>query len=109
MMLKPRWIRIALVALPGMTASCAVSLPPSAEPPRLTLPRMATTPCVLERLPDTPTEADLEVAYIERGARLVACEEARGLAVETLLAERALQDRWRRETEARRRPSVWFW
>jgi hypothetical protein len=109
MMLKSRWIRIALVAFPGMTASCAVSLPPSVEPPRLTLPRMATTPCVLERLPDSPTEADLEVAYIERGARLVACEQARGLAVETLLAERTLQDGWRRETEARRRPRAWFW
>lgn len=107
MMLKPRWTRIVLLALPGMTASCAVSLPPSAEPPRLTLPAAATTPCVLERLPEAPTQADLEVAYVERGARLVACENARASAVETLTAERALQDRWRQETDARRRPAIW--
>ncbi len=103
MMLKPRWTRIALLALPGMTASCAASLPPSAEPPRLTLPRAATTPCELERLPEAPTLADLEVAYVERGAGLVACENARALAVETLTAERAPQDLWRREADARRR------
>ena len=109
MMLKPRWTRIGLLALPGMIASCAVSLPPSVEPPRLTLPGQATTPCVLERLPAAPTEADLEIAYLERGARLVACESARASAVETLMAERALQDRWRRETDGRRRPPVWPW
>ena len=106
-MLKPRWIRIVWLALPIMTASCAVSLPPSAEPPRLTLPGSATTPCVLERLPEAPTLADLEVAYVERGARLVACENARASAVETFMAERALQDRWRREAGARRRPAIW--
>lgn len=109
MMLKPRWTRIVLLALPSMTASCAASLPPSAEPPRLTLPRTATTPCVLERLPEAPTQADLEVAYVERGARLVACENARATAVETLTAERALQDRWRREPAVRRRPAIWPW
>lgn len=101
-----RWTRIARLALPVMTASCAGSLPPSAEPPRLNLPPAATTPCVLERLPGDPTQADLEIAYAERGLRLVACETARSLAVETLLAERALQDRWRRETAPRTRP--WF-
>ncbi|MEY4555580.1 MAG: hypothetical protein RL093_699 [Pseudomonadota bacterium] len=109
MMLKPRWNRIVWLALLSMTASCAVSPPPSVEPPRLTLPRAATTPCVLERLPEAPTQADLEVAYVERGARLVACESARASAVETLMAERALQDRWRRETDSRRRPPVWPW
>lgn len=109
MMLKPRWTRIVWLALPGMTASCAASLPPFAEPPRLTLPRAASTPCVLVRLPEAPTQADLEVAYVERGASLVACENARAAAVETLTAERALQDRWRRETAARRRPAIWPW
>lgn len=104
-----RWTRIALLALPGTIASCAVSPPPSAAPPRLILPQQATTPCLLERLPATPTQADLEVAYVERGARLVECDSARGLAVETLLAERALQDRWRREAGARPRASIWPW
>lgn len=101
MMPIPRWTLIAWLASPVMTASCAASLPPSAEPPRLTLPEAATRPCVLERLPQAPTLADLEVAYVERGARLVACENARASAVETLTAERALQDRWRRESGAR--------
>ncbi len=103
-----RWTRIALIVLSAMTASCAVSRPPSVEPPRLILPTAATTPCVLERLPPAPTQADLEVAYIERGRRLVACDSARSLAVETLLAERVLQDRWR-DAGARPRPSIWPW
>jgi hypothetical protein len=104
-MLTNRWTRNALPALCGMTASCAASLPPSAEPPRLILPPTAASPCALPRLPQSPSEADLEVTYVERGAALVACETARALAVETLIAERALQDRWRREggTRARRR------
>ncbi len=106
---KPRWIPIAPLALLGMTASCAASPPLSVEPPRLTLPRAATTPCVLERLPEVPTQADLEIAYIERGVRLIACEGARALAVDTLLAERALQDQWRRENPAPRRPAIWPW
>jgi len=88
-----------------MIASCAASPPPSVELPRLTLPPSAATPCVLERLPETPTLADLEVAYIERGVRLVDCDNARVLAVDTLLAERVMQDRWRRETA--RRPRLW--
>lgn len=101
-----RWTRIALLALPGMTASCAASLPPSAEPPRLILPQAAATPCILERLSETPTQADLEIAYMERGSNLLACENARSMAVETLTAERDLQDRWRRETA--QRPRRWF-
>ena len=103
------WTRTALIALSGMTASCAASLPTSAQPPRLILPRAAVTPCVLERLPEAPTQADLEIAYVQRGAHLVACEGARELAVETLLAERALQDRWHREREGRPRPRFWSW
>jgi hypothetical protein len=46
-------------------------------------------------LPDRPTLADLDAAYVKRGAQLVACEAARALAVEMLMAERALLDRWR--------------
>lgn len=97
----PLWIRTARLVLLGMTASCAALPPPSVSPPRLTLPREATTPCVLTRLPDEPTLADLEAAYAERGARLVDCDGARRLAVEVLLAERALQDRWRLDHESR--------
>ncbi|MGV9008492.1 hypothetical protein [Brevundimonas sp.] len=46
-------------------------------------------------MPEQPTRADLDAAYVTRGAQLVACETARKLAVDTLQAERALQDRWR--------------
>lgn len=93
------WTPLALLVCASMTASCAASRPPSAEPPRLLLPTEATRPCTLERLPEAPTQADLEVAYVERGLSLVACDNARRLAVETLEAERTLQDRWRRETQ----------
>ncbi|HYC67592.1 hypothetical protein [Brevundimonas sp.] len=58
-------------------------------------------------MPDASTEGDLEVAYVARGAALVACDAARSLAVETLLAERALQDRWREPPRPRRRWPPW--
>jgi len=45
-------------------------------------------------LPEAPGLADLEAAYLTRGAQIVACDGARRLAVETLTAERAMQDRW---------------
>lgn len=78
-----------------MTASCAGSPPISkAAPPRLELDPRAATPCVLPRLPEAPTVADLEAAYVARGAAVVACDGARRLALETLEAERALLNRW---------------
>lgn len=87
---------IALLGCAIMTANCAASRPPSAmPPPRLILPNEASRPCRLAVLPEQPTRADLDAAYVTRGAQLVACDVARRLAVETLLAERALQDRWR--------------
>ena len=51
-----------------------------------------------------PTEADLEAAYALRGSAVVQCDAARDLAVQTLLSEREIQDRWR-ETQA---PKRWF-
>ena len=85
-----------------MTASCAGLPPPSAPvPPQLTLPAAATTPCSLARLAEAPTLADLEIAYMARGGNLVACDAARQLAVDTLLAERALQARWRNRRTGR--------
>ncbi|MED5536366.1 MAG: hypothetical protein VX661_00820 [Pseudomonadota bacterium] len=75
-----------------MTASCAGSprISPVA-PPRLALPETASRPCALATLPAAPTLADLEAAYMLRGAQVLACDGARRLAVETLLAERAMQ------------------
>ena len=46
----------------------------------------------LATLPAEPTAVDLDAAYVLRGAQIVACDGARRLAVETLLAERAMQD-----------------
>ena len=93
MMLKSCWRLIAPIGCAIMTANCAASRPPSVTPPRLILPDEAIRPCQLAVLADRPTRADLDAAYVTRGAQLVACEAARRLAVETLLAERALHDR----------------
>jgi hypothetical protein len=41
------------------------------------------------------------VGYLLRGGDLVACDAARQLAVDTLVAERALQDRWRKARDHR--------
>ncbi len=105
-MKRHHWIRLAPIAFSATIASCAASPPPSVTPPRLILPQAAIRPCVLDRLPESPTLGDLEVAYISRGAALVACEAARDLAVGTLLAEREMQDRWREASAPRRR---WPW
>nr|WP_314433818.1 hypothetical protein [uncultured Brevundimonas sp.] len=45
-------------------------------------------------LPSEPTLGDLEAAYVERGAQIVACDGARRLAVETLEAERNANMSW---------------
>ena len=90
--LKP----IAPIACVVMTASCAGSPPTlTAAPVRLVLPEAATRPCALATLPADPARGDLEAAYAARGGQIVACDAARRLAVQTLLAERALQDRAR--------------
>lgn len=46
--------------------------------------------------------ADLEAAYVERGAQIAACDGARRLAVETLDAERAMLDAQRAAAAKRR-------
>lgn len=86
-------MKIAPVVCALMIAGCASSPPPSAPPPRLALPVEATTPCRLAILPETPTRQDLDAAYALRGAQLIACDAARRMAVETLTAEREMQDR----------------
>ncbi len=91
------WMLIALAACVTMTASCAASrLPSPVAPPRLTLAESVRQPCELARLPARPTAADLEAAYVRRGAQLAACDAARRLAVETLEAERLLIEAWAR-------------
>lgn len=92
---------IAPLAFATMTAACATSPQPVA-PPRLALPDAATQPCPLAVLPDNPTAADLDAAYMQRGAQVVSCDAARALAVETLTAERRLIDEWLKLEERRR-------
>lgn len=92
-----RWTPLAPLVCASMIAGCAISPPPSVPPPQLILPEAATTPCRLDRLPDAPTQADLEASYANRGAALVLCDAARAMAADTLRNERALQARWRRE------------
>lgn len=95
MMLIRPWTLIALGVCASMTANCAASRPSSpVAPPRLILAEAATRPCELAVLPERPTAADLEAAYVRRGAQVAACDAARRLAVETLKAERDLIDAW---------------
>ena len=56
------------------------------------MPAEAVRACSLYLLPQTPTQADLEIGYATRGAQVVACDAARALAVQTQAAEHALQD-----------------
>ena len=80
----------APIVCAAMTASCAASPPISpVAPVRLPpLPQAATQPCALATLPSEPTVSDLDAAYLLRGAQLQACDGARRLAVDALLAER---------------------
>ena len=90
---KPFWTAAALIVCAAMTASCAGSPPISTvAPTRLSLPEAATRPCALAVLPAEPNAADLDAAYVLRGAQVVACDGARRLALDTLLAERAMRD-----------------
>jgi predicted secreted protein len=59
--------------------------------PQLQMPLEAARPCAIHRLPDHPTQADLELGYAARGSQIVACDAARRLAVETHAAEHTLE------------------
>jgi hypothetical protein len=85
-------IPLALLGCAMLTASCALRPPRSPAVPRIEMPAEATRACSLYRLPENPTNADLEIGYAERGAALAICDAARALAVQTHAAEHALQD-----------------
>ena len=85
---------ICLIAFAGLTAGCVTSSPPPVPPPRLSIPEAASSPCLLDPLPENATQADLEAVYNDRGAAVLNCDGARQLALETLLAERRLVDAW---------------
>jgi hypothetical protein len=75
-----------------LTASCASQPPTLPAAPRVEMPAEAAKACSLYLLPQTPTQADLEIGYATRGAQVVACDAARALAVQTHAAEHALED-----------------
>lgn len=56
-------------------------------PPILTLPDAARQPCVLPVLPDNPTQADLDAAYLARGQAVALCNGRRDLAVQAFDAQ----------------------
>lgn len=112
---KPRWpfllLLTALLACALTTTSCATK-PPSAAaqpPPRVETPPAAAESCSLYTLPERPTEADLELGYVTRGAQLVVCEGRRQLAVATHAAEHRLEDEWAAERDKRNKPWWRFW
>ena len=89
------WTLCGLIACALMTANCAGSRPISTvAPPRLVLAEATTRPCGLATLPEAPSLAELEAAYLLRGAQILACDGARRLAIEALIAERAMLDGW---------------
>lgn len=93
-MLTSRLTLPALIAFALMTGACATPAPQFAPPPRLETPAEAERPCRLPVLPDAATFADLETVYVERGAALVACEEARQAVIDTLATERQMITDW---------------
>lgn len=82
----------------GLTTTNCASRPALPAAPRLEIPTEARRPCELYRLPQSTTEADLEIGYAARGAALVACDAARRLAVDTHDAEHRLEDEVRHRT-----------
>lgn len=87
-----RSIPPALLGCAMLTASCASRLPALPAAPRVEMPAEAVKACSLYLLSERPTQADLEIGYVTRGAQVVACDAARALAVQTHAAEHALED-----------------
>lgn len=97
-MIPNRLPLILAIASLMLTTACAGFRPASAPvtPPRRAMPETALRPCVLDRLPGSPTLQDLELAYTARGVALIACDEARQLAVDVHAGEHADEDAWLR-------------
>lgn len=68
------------------------------------MPDTARTPCLVATLPAEPTQFDLELAYVQRGAEIVACDARRDLAVRTHDSEHADEAAWLKA----QRPSLWL-
>lgn len=107
--------RLTLIALAGcalLMTSCAGLTPRStAAAPQVGMPAEARRPCSFPTLGggSFPTQSDLESAYTARGAALVACDGARGLAVQTHDDEHALEAKADAARAARARPWWKLW
>lgn len=90
-MRTPPLLTSGLIACALLTNACA-SRPASAPLPLLTLPDVARQPCRLPVLPEAPTQADLDAAYLARGEAVAVCDGRRELAVQAFDAQqRAIQ------------------
>lgn len=95
------WPPIAPLACALMTASCASQPPTLPAAPQIQMPPEAQRPCAIHRLPERPTQADLEIGYATRGAQILACDASRRLAVETHEAEHVLEAQARKSGKRR--------
>ena len=92
---KHPWLLIVLTVCALMISSCATRpVPLPVAPPQLAIPPEVTQPCDLPQLGKGAVLADLEVAYVERGRALVACDLARQSGYDTLVHERRLIALW---------------
>lgn len=93
---KPLWAMIAVSVYASMTGACANRpLSYAVAPPLLALPPEVERPCALAMVEDSGDLAALEVAYMQRGQQILACDGARALAVEIMKLERALRENTR--------------
>ena len=74
------WLAYAL-----LITGCASHTPQSV--PLLSLPDIVRQPCRLSMLPESPTEADLESGYADRGVEVALCDGKRDLAVQAFDAQ----------------------
>lgn len=90
-MRKHLWVIFVASVCLAMTVSCAASGPSlTVAPPQLLLPPEADRPCALAVLQPPGDLAALETAYMQRGAQIVACDAARQMAIDVLMAERKM-------------------
>ena len=58
------------------------------------MPALALEPCTIVGLPANATQADLDMAYIARGAEIISCDAKRELAAATHQAEHDDEEAW---------------
>ncbi len=84
------WMKTAVIGCCVMMTACATQRVEPIALPELVLPAEVFQPCQIATLPDQPTAADLEEAYMLRGLQILRCDAARELAVTALHTERRM-------------------